>query len=137
MGALDKTSVLADFLSEADLAAIRGPVENARGLPGRAYGAGFYELEQRRLFPRCWCPVAFASEIAQPGDALSVELAGWPLLLVRGEDRRLRSFLNVCRHRAMRVSQQRRPTPQLGSRVKRKLMVWASCAHEYGGSGFH
>jgi choline monooxygenase len=110
MGALHNTGALADFLSDADLAAIRGPVENARGLPGCAYGAKFYELEQRRLFPRRWCPVAFASEVAEPGDVLPVELAGWPVLLVRGEDGRLRGFLNICRHRAMRVV----PEPKRG-----------------------
>src|SRR5436190_6499381 len=103
MEALHKTGPLAAFLSDAELAAIRGPAENARGLPGRAYGAKFYELEQRRLFPRRWCPVAFASEVPEPGDVLPVELAGWPVLLVRGEDGRLRGFLNICRHRAMRV----------------------------------
>jgi choline monooxygenase len=101
---------LSDFLTEADLAAIRGPVENARGLPGRAYGAEFYALEQQRLFPRSWCAVAFASEIPEPGDAQPVELAGWPLLLVRGPDRELRGFLNICRHRAMRVV----PEPRQG-----------------------
>ena len=84
MEALHKTGPLADFLSDEELAAIRGPAETARGLPGRAYGAKFYELEQRRLFPRRWCPVAFASEVAEPGDVLPVELADWPLLLVRG-----------------------------------------------------
>lgn len=99
---------LSNFLTEADLAAIRGPVEKTRGPPGRAYGVEFYALEQRRLFPRSWCAVAFAREAAEPGDAQPVDHAGWPLLLVRGKDRRLRAFLNICRHRAMCVQ----PEPQ-------------------------
>jgi choline monooxygenase len=107
---MHEPATLGDFLIDADLAAIRGSVEAARGLPGRAYGAQFYALEQRRLFPRRWCPVAFASEIAHPGDTLPVELAGWPLLLMRGEDGQRRGFLNICRHRAMRIV----PEPKRG-----------------------
>jgi hypothetical protein len=107
MNPLHKPTTLGDFLSEEDLDAIRGPLEKARGLPGCAYGAGFYALEQLRLFPRSWCAVAFASEIAEPGDAVPVDLAGWPLLLVRGKDRQLRGFLNICRHCAMPVLPER------------------------------
>ena len=92
-----------DLLSEAEIEALYRPVGEAVGLPGRIYGAAFYRLEQEKLFPRAWCAVGFASDVAGPGDAVPVELAGWPLMLVRGRDGTLRAFHNVCRHRAMRV----------------------------------
>ena len=94
---------ISDFLSEAQIAALYRSTSEAKGLPGRAYSSEFYQLEQRRLFPRTWCVVAFASDIPDPGDAVPVTLAGWPLIILRGEDGSLRAFLNICRHRAMRV----------------------------------
>ena len=96
-------SELSHFLSEAEIAALYRPTADAKGLPGRAYDAEFYRFEQRRLFPRTWCAVAFASHLPDPGDAVPVTLAGWPLIVVRGEDGTLRAFHNICRHRAMRV----------------------------------
>ena len=94
---------LADFIGDQEIAALERPLGEATGLPGRVFSAEFFELEQRCFFPRIWCPAGFASDIPDPGDALPVELAGWPILLVRGEDGEIRGFLNICRHRAMRV----------------------------------
>jgi choline monooxygenase len=102
-----REATLRDFVTDEDIAAIWRPVERASGLPGRAYGAEFYALERRQLFPRSWCAVAFANDVPEPGDAFPVDLAGWPLLLVRGADRRIRAFLNICRHRAMRIVSER------------------------------
>ena len=96
-------SELSDFLSEAEIAALYRPTGDAKGLPGRAYDSEFYEFEQRSLFPRTWCAVAFANDLPDPGDAVPVTLAGWPLIILRGEDGALRAFHNICRHRAMRV----------------------------------
>ncbi len=94
---------MSSFLTSDEIEALERPTGKARGLPGRVYGAEFFELEQERLFPRSWCAVGFASDVPNPGDIKPVELAGWPVLLVRGGDGRLRAFLNICRHRAMRV----------------------------------
>src|ERR1051326_8692650 len=94
---------LADFIEDREIVSLERPLDEAIGLPGRIFSAEFFELEQHCLFPRIWCPAAFASDIPDPGDALPVELAGWPILLLRGEDGEIRGFLNICRHRAMRV----------------------------------
>lgn len=96
-------SQLSDLLSEAEIAALYRPTAQATGLPGRAYDSEFYRFEQCRLFPRTWCAVAFASDLPDPGDAVPVMLAGWSLIVVRGENGTLRAFHNICRHRAMRV----------------------------------
>ncbi len=94
---------LADFVADADLAALDRPAGEALGLPAHCYGEDFYALEQRTLFPRRWCPVAFACDVPEPGDALAVDFAGWPLAVVHGGDGQIRVFHNVCRHRATRV----------------------------------
>ena len=118
---------LGDFLSEADLAALAEPTGTALGLPGLAYDRDFYALEQRGLFPRTWCAVAFASDIPEPGDALPVELAGWPLLLVRGRDRAIRAFHNVCRHRSNRVVEER------CTGLQRLVCPWHSWTYDLDG----
>ena len=97
---------LSSFLGRGDIEALERPTGEAIGLPGRAYGAAFYALEQRSLFPRLWCAIGFASDIPEPGDAMPADLAGWPLALVRGRDGQVRAFHNICRHRAMRVLQE-------------------------------
>ncbi len=92
---------LDDFVTPEDLGALERPTGEAEGLPGAIYGEAFYRLEQAALFPYCWAPVAVASELPEAGDVRPVELAGYPLLLVRGEDGALRCFANMCRHRNM------------------------------------
>lgn len=54
-----------------------------------------------RAFP---VPIASSSELARPGDWLAREAWGSPLLLTRGADGRLGAFLNVCRHRGVRLA---------------------------------
>ena len=94
---------LDSLLSAGDIAELRRDAGNALGLPGLVYGPEFFALERRRLFPRTWCAIAYESDMPGAGDALPVELAGWPLLVVRGEDDEVRVFHNVCRHRQMQV----------------------------------
>src|SRR3982074_3437057 len=44
-----------------------------------------------------------SADLPGTGDCLATEVAGVPLLLVRGEDAEVRAFLNICRHRGGRV----------------------------------
>jgi choline monooxygenase len=56
--------------------------------------------ERTAVFARSWQLVGDAARVAQAGDHAVDEIAGHPLLAVRGGDGRLRAFANVCRHRA-------------------------------------
>ncbi len=79
------------------------PVEQAAGLPNLCYtDADFFALEQQTVFRDNWVFAAFAHELAKVGDMLPVEIAGQPLVLVRGENG-IRAFHNVCRHRGARL----------------------------------
>jgi phenylpropionate dioxygenase-like ring-hydroxylating dioxygenase large terminal subunit len=49
--------------------------------------------------------VAHSSMLAAPGDFVTHDLSGVPLLVVRGDDGKVSAFLNVCRHRGTRVEQ--------------------------------
>jgi choline monooxygenase len=61
------------------------------------------ELERERVFGRNWIAVGRADQVATPGQFFTVELAGEPLVVVRGTDGELRAFYNVCRHHAAAV----------------------------------
>ena len=98
-------------------AALRRPIAQARGLPSVAYtGDEFFELEQQCLFARIrpgpppWTCIAFAHEVPEPGDAMPMMVAGLarPIILLRDDKGKIRSFHNVCRHRATMVLQRGR-----------------------------
>jgi choline monooxygenase len=59
-----------------------------------------YELEKERIFARTWQAVARIDELAKPGDFLSTDAAGEPIVLTRDVNNQLRAFYNVCPHRA-------------------------------------
>lgn len=85
--------------SDTDLAAQQ--LEHARALPARFYvDSHSHELERHAVFARSWQLLAHASQLAESGDHVVGEIAGVPLLIVRGNDGELRALHNVCRHRA-------------------------------------
>lgn len=80
------------------------PVGEAFGLPGRVYAdPSVYELERRTLFTKTWVAATVASELPNPGDVFPVQVAGWPLVLVRDENGEINGFHNICRHRGATV----------------------------------
>ncbi len=75
-----------------------------RTLPAWAYRSPeFFQAERREIFARTWLLVGHVSQLREPGDYVSMTIAGEPIAVVRGKDGRLRAFSNVCRHRAARV----------------------------------
>jgi benzoate/toluate 1,2-dioxygenase subunit alpha len=62
-----------------------------------------FEEEMRLIFERAWLYVAHESELASPGDFRTAELAGQPVIAIRGDDGRIRVFYNSCRHRGALV----------------------------------
>ena len=60
-------------------------------------------LEMERIFTRSWLYVAHESEIPQIGDFVTRYMGEDPVIVWRGQDKKVRVFLNVCRHRGMRV----------------------------------
>ena len=76
-------------------------LDRARALSPRYYfGDAMLAMEQRTVFARSWQLVAHQGLLAEPGDHAVEQIAGVPVLLVRGQDGVLRAFPNVCRHRA-------------------------------------
>jgi phenylpropionate dioxygenase-like ring-hydroxylating dioxygenase large terminal subunit len=65
-----------------------------------------FEEEQPKIFERVWNFVCLECEVATPGAFRTVRVASHPLIVVRGQDGRLRAFYNICRHRGMQVMRQ-------------------------------
>jgi len=59
-----------------------------------------FEIEKATLFASTWQVVGHVRQATGPGDYFTFDLTGEPLLIARGDDRILRGFYNVCRHRA-------------------------------------
>lgn len=60
-------------------------------------------LELGGVFAANWQVAGRASQVQQSGQFFTVDLAGEPLVVVRGDDGVLRAFYNVCRHHAAAV----------------------------------
>ncbi|HYK34318.1 aromatic ring-hydroxylating dioxygenase subunit alpha [Alloacidobacterium sp.] len=88
-----------------DLYNAAAPLEEAYTIP-----AGWYldqrieEVEREEVFGRNWIAVGRIDQVAVEGQFFTVEIAGEPLVVVRGSDGELRAFFNVCRHHAAAVA---------------------------------
>ena len=94
---------LADFLPQRVVEELFRPTGEALGLPGNLYTDAFFTLERDQMFTRRWIVVAVGANLPGPGSVYPVELAGRPLVLVRGTDDVIRCFHNICRHRGMKL----------------------------------
>ena len=85
-----------------DLAPVRQPLAEARGLPNAHYTDPAVHAEEREaLLFSTWAGLAVASEVPEKGDARPIDFAGVPLLLLRDRQGAVRVFQNICRHRGM------------------------------------
>ena len=84
-----------------------GPPDDFPKLPGIPLGRytdpAFYALEREHLWRKAWLYAAHISELPDPGSWKLCDIAGAPVLLVRGEDDVVRAFYNACRHRGAPV----------------------------------
>src|SRR5687767_8833845 len=77
------------------------PLDRAKTIPNTWYhDRALYDLERQAVFGRSWQMVGRRELVAEPGRFLTADVAGDPILVVRGGDGDLRAFFNVCRHRA-------------------------------------
>ena len=80
------------------------PLEQASTIPAPWYvDTRMAELEQQTVFGRNWLVAGRADQVTAPGAYFTTEVAGEPVVVVRGNDRVLRAFFNVCRHHAATV----------------------------------
>lgn len=72
---------------------------------GPYYEPAYFELERQAVFLRSWIHVGHLCELPESGSFVRRELEFAPasLLIVRGRDRAIRAFHNVCTHRGTQL----------------------------------
>ena len=75
----------------------------------------FLDLELEATFANSWQYACRVDQVREPGQYVTLELAGEPLLIVRGNDGVLRGFFNVCRHHAAAVMNKCEEKPKLSA----------------------
>lgn len=80
------------------------PLDRAFTIPSSWYvDQNLYELELQTVFSNTWQLAARVDQVQQPGQYVATDIAGEPIVVVRGNDSVLRGFFNVCRHHAAAV----------------------------------
>jgi phenylpropionate dioxygenase-like ring-hydroxylating dioxygenase large terminal subunit len=62
-----------------------------------------YRQEIERIFGRCWLFLTHESQIPNPGDFQQTTMGEDSVVVVRGQDGKVRAFLNTCSHRGNKV----------------------------------
>ena len=78
-----------------------GSARPVRSLDARYYtDPDIYAQEMRGLFASTWQFAGHVSQVAETGAYFAFEIAGQNLFCIRGRDGEIRTFYNVCQHRA-------------------------------------
>ena len=93
-------------LTAVELERVALPLEKAFTLPPNAYiRDDLFEQESERIFRKSWLPLARVDQIVTPGDFLSMDLLGQPVMIVHGQDGEIRVMSRTCLHRAAQVAE--------------------------------
>ena len=80
---------------------IDSDIARASTLPAQFYkDPALAEEEKRRIFLRTWQIMGHIRQVQNPGDYITINFLGEPLLIVRNNKGELKGFYNVCKHRA-------------------------------------
>jgi len=80
------------------------PLEKASTIPSPWYfDTQIAELEGLGVFAKTWQVAGRADQVRDIVQFFTADVAGEPIVVVRGEDGELRAFYNVCRHHAAAV----------------------------------
>lgn len=78
--------------------------DKVRTQPTSAYTSPeLHEQELAKIFRGRFLFAGLAGDAAMPGDYFCLDLAGLPVVVVRGEDGLLRAMVNMCTHRGARI----------------------------------
>ncbi|MFN3994378.1 MAG: SRPBCC family protein [Tabrizicola flagellatus] len=76
------------------------PFERARAMPKSVYTSeAFAKAEETHVFAKEWLCAGRADALPNPGDYLTMVIAGEPVIILRDREGVLRGMSNVCRHR--------------------------------------
>lgn len=73
-------------------------------LPVKTYFPESWEEEMNAIFRRLPLMLALSCELRNPGDYKALQVLDVPVLIVRGDDHKVRAFINTCTHRGRAVT---------------------------------
>ena len=80
---------------------------DVKRVPARNYfDADRWQLEMDRIFRRVPLVLGFSCELGEAHSYKALDVMGTPVLLVRGDDGEVRSFVNMCSHRGAQVMEE-------------------------------
>lgn len=97
-------TILENIFDPVHYEKVRLPAMEAETLPPWCYTSQvFFDREVDRIFRKEWNFLGREDEIENPGDYMTFDLLGEPILVVRDKAGQLRGFVNACRHRGTRI----------------------------------
>ena len=76
------------------------PFERATAMPKSVYTSpDFAAMEETHIFAKEWLCAGRVEALPHPGDYLTMEIGGEPIIILRDREGDLRGLSNVCRHR--------------------------------------
>lgn len=92
------------MFAESTFAKVRLPPHEAEPLPHWAYTSqAWFDREQVKIFRAQWNYLGHESQIAKPGDYITCEMGGVPLIVTRNQEGAVVAYFNSCRHRGARL----------------------------------
>ena len=79
------------------------PIDPLRALPAAAYREAAFAAEVDAVFRHDWVFVGTADEVAEPGDYVTTDLGGQPVIVLRRQDGELAAMSNLCSHRGTQL----------------------------------
>jgi phenylpropionate dioxygenase-like ring-hydroxylating dioxygenase large terminal subunit len=73
----------------------------------RYFDADFFQLEAESLWPRVWQMACRLEEMPKARDVATYDILDQSVILVRDDDMGVRAFQNACRHRGVRLVEER------------------------------
>ncbi|HJQ60655.1 MAG TPA: aromatic ring-hydroxylating dioxygenase subunit alpha [Vineibacter sp.] len=98
-------------------------MSSVTSLPAWLYrDAGFFELERQKIFRQAWHIMGHVGDLPTAGCYVTLDILGERVVTLRGADGVVRSFHNVCRHRAARLAPEARGS--CGPRIVCPYHAW-------------
>lgn len=95
----------------------------AATLPREFYvSEDIFEEERARIFSSRWVCAGRVSELTEAGDYRLITIGEESLILLRGEDGRLRALFNVCRHRGTQLCE--KPEGHFAAGIRCPYHAW-------------
>lgn len=92
------------YLTREEVENVRRPLEQASVLPLRVYdNRAYFEREVDSVIRPGWNALARIDQLKEKGSFVTGEIAGEPVVVVRGKDDVIRALSNVCRHRGTQI----------------------------------